>query len=268
MQEFSDKTAPYQIPFEAYGIEMRICTNSPELLERIEPMMPPGWRRRPKSADQVRLGLLAEDNDIYSIYSDDICIHDAPGKEYALMMVDAHIQAYVALEAPKFIFVHAGVVADGERAIVIPGLSFSGKTTLVRALVEAGAIYYSDEFAVLDKVGRIHPYAKALSVRPADGGPVDYQVEQLGGVAGTEPLPLGMVVVTRYRRGGHWRPRELSAGAGALAMLEHTVPAQTRPKEALRVLSRAMDGAVALEGERGEADEFAGILLETLRSVA
>jgi hypothetical protein len=268
MQEFTDETAPYQIPFEAYGMEMRICTNSPELLARIEPMMPPRWHRRPRSSSQHRLGLLAEDHDIYSIYNEALCIHDAPGKEYALMMMDAQIQGHVALKAPDYIFLHAGVVADGDRAIVLPGLSFAGKTTLVRALVDAGAVYYSDEFAVLDETGRVHPYPKRLSVRPADGRPVDYEVEQLGGVAGVEPLPIGMVVATRYRPGGEWRPRELSGGTAALALLEHAVPAQSRPGQTMRHIVRAIAGATTLQGERGEADEFAGLLLDTLRAAA
>jgi hypothetical protein len=268
MQEFSDKTAPYQIPFEAYGLELRICTNSRELLERIQPLMPPGWVRRPRSSTQHRLGLLAEDNDIYSIYSENVCTHDAPGKEYALMMMEAQIQAHISLEARQFIFVHAGAVADGNRAILMPGMSFAGKTTLVRALVKAGAVYYSDEFAVLDEAGRVHPYARPLYFRPSDGPPVDLQVEELGGVAGVGPLRVGLVIATRYRPGAEWQPRELSAGAGVLAMLEHTVPAQVRPEQTMRVLRKAMEGAVALEGERDEAAELAGILLETLRAAA
>jgi hypothetical protein len=275
MQEFSDKSAPYQIPFEVFGMEMRICTNSPELLERIEQMMPPGWRRRPRSETQHRLGLLAEDNDIYSIYNDGICIHDAPGREYALIMMDSQIQGHVALMAPDYIFIHAGVVAVGDRAIVMPGMSFAGKTTLVRALVEAGAVYYSDEFAVLDETGRVHPYAKRLSVRPPEDEnrvisdpTVEYDVEQLGGVAGARPLRVGMVVATRYVPGTEWDPQELTAGAGALAVLEHAVPARSRPEQTLRVLSRALNGAIVLKGERGEADEFAGVLLDTLRAVA
>ena len=56
---------------------------------------------------------------------------------------------------------HAGAVAWRDRGIVIPGRSHSGKTTLVRALVEA-ARYYSDEFAVLDPQGRLHPYPLPL----------------------------------------------------------------------------------------------------------
>ena len=58
------------------------------------------------------------------------------------------------------------------------------------------------------------------------------------------------------------------AGAGVLATLEHTIPAEERPEQAMRVLRRAIDGAVALEGERGEADQLAAVLLENLRAAA
>jgi hypothetical protein len=263
MQAFNDKIAPYQLPFEMFGTELRVCTNTPELLERIELMLPLGWRSRPRSPKQVRLGLLAEDNDIYSVYRPDgMCIHDAPGREYALTMLDSQIQGHIALEAPDFTFIHAGVVADGHRALVMPGLSFSGKTTLVRAMVAAGAVYYSDE------TGRVHPYSKRLSIRRDGGGVDDYRVEELGGVAGLEPLPMGLMIATRYRPGAQWQPSELSAGAAALAMLEHAVPAQTRPEQTMRVLKKAAEGAVALQGERGEADALAEVLLESLRAMA
>lgn len=268
MQEFSDKTAPYQIPFEAYGLELRFCTNSPELLERVEPLLPPGWRRLPRSPKQVMWGLLQEEHEIYSIYRDNICTHDAPGKEYALLVLEMHLATHIATEAHEFIAVHAGVVADGDRAIVMPGVSFSGKTTLTRALVEAGAVYYSDEYAMFDDGGLVHPYARRLAFRPPEGRPVELRIEQLGGVAGTKPLPVGLVIVPHYRPGGEWQPRELSRGAGVLAMLEHAIPAQTRPQQTLRVLKTAMQGAVALEGERGEAEELAEVLLETLRAAA
>jgi hypothetical protein len=270
MREFTDRTAPHQVAFDAFGIQMRICTNDPDLLARIESMMPPGWRRRPRSSAQQRLGLLDEGDDHYSVYRyDGVCIHDAPGREYALMMLDGQIHGHVALEAPEFIFIHAGVVADGERAIVMPGRSFAGKTTLVRSLVESGAVYYSDEFAVLDATGRVHPYAKPLSYRPPDGGPpVDYRANQLGGVAGDQPLPIGLVVSTRYRAGARWDPQPLSAGAGALTLLENAVPAQDRPDQTMRHITLAIAGATVLDGERGEADEIAGRLLEALRAAA
>jgi hypothetical protein len=212
---------------------------------------------------------LDDGDDSYSIYRPDgACIHDAPGREYALTAFETQIQGHIAIEAKDFVFIHAGAVADGGRAIVIPGITFSGKTTLVRALVDAGAVYYSDEFAVLDESGRVHPYPKRLTIRRPHHGADDYPVEQLGGVAGAEPLGIGLVIATQFRPGAQWLPHRLSAGAGALAVLQHAVPAQERPEQTLRVLKNALDGAVILQGERGEADEVARELLDTLRAAA
>jgi hypothetical protein len=143
-------------------------------------------------------------------------------------------------------------------------LSFAGKTTLVAALVRAGARYYSDEFAVLDKNGLVHPYAKPLSLRDENHIQNEHSVESLGGTAGDEPLPVGAIAVTSYRPGGEWQPRRLTPGEGAMAMLANTVPARERPEESLRAVKLAVDGAVVLESERGEADALAPLLLAEL----
>lgn len=269
MQTFNDQAAPYQFAFEAYGVVLRLCASEPELLDELESMMPPVWRRRPRSSEQHSLGVIDEGDDVYSVYQDGICIHDAPGRDYALMMMEGQIQGYVALKSPDNVFLHAGVVGDGDRAIVLPGMSFAGKTTLVRALVEAGAIYYSDEFAVLDEAGLVHPYPKRLSLRTSEGQALSETcVQELGGTVGEHPLPIGLAVIAHYMPGGAWRPHELPGGAGALALLEHAVPAQERPEQTMRYVRRAVQGAVVLEGERGEADELAHILLDTMRAAA
>ena len=78
---------------------------------------------------------------------------------------DRDLSMAVGAGARRRIFVHAGVVSFEDGAILIPGKSFSGKTTLVRALVSQGGAYYSDEFAVLDSRGRVFPWAEALSIR-------------------------------------------------------------------------------------------------------
>jgi predicted ATPase len=44
----------------------------------------------------------------------------------------------VATEAPRRVFVHAGVVGWKGQAILVPGRSYSGKTTLIAALMKAG----------------------------------------------------------------------------------------------------------------------------------
>src|SRR4051794_20574153 len=65
---------------------------------------------------------------------------------------------------------------------VIPRVSHSGKTTLVAALVRAGATYYSDEYAVFDAQGSVHPYARPLGIRDGNGDrPRRCPVQELGG---------------------------------------------------------------------------------------
>ncbi len=148
----------------------------------------------------------------------------------------------------------------------MPARSFGGKTTLVAALVRAGAVYYSDEFAVIDRNGLVQPYAKPLSIRGDGLEQTDHAVESFGGVAGDEPLPLGMIVITTYKQGAEWKPKRLSPGAGAMALLANAVPAMERPEEVMQAISRAARDAVVIEGDRGEADEVAPLLLEALEA--
>jgi hypothetical protein len=182
----------------------------------------------------------------------------------ALDTFAADVQLHVAERALHHVFVHAGVVGWRGRAIVVPGRSFTGKTTLVAELVRAGATYYSDDYAVFDADGQVHPFPRSLSVRE-NGGHVQQRrsVESLGGVPGEQPLPVGLVAVTEYRaRVRGWRPRRLSAGQGVLELFAHAVAARRRPEAVLSSLERATAGALILKGRRGEAERVAATILE------
>jgi hypothetical protein len=181
-----------------------------------------------------------------------------------LAILESEIRQSVAAAARDRVFVHAGVVGWKGRAIVIPGRSRSGKTTLVAALVKAGATYYSDEFAVLDLQGRVHPFPKPLSLRGPGGCDIHVRkqsAEDLGGRSGEGALPVGLVVLTSHRPGGEWSPVRMSPGQAVLETLAHTVPARLRPEASLVALERVVAGAVVLRGERGEAAETARLLV-------
>ena len=157
---------------------------------------------------------------------------------------------------------HAGVVGWQDQAIVIPGRGFSGKTTLVAALVGAGAIYYSDEYAILDPQGRVHPYARSLSFRDASGQKLgDVPVEELGGRNGVEPLPVGLVVVTEYRNGARWRPQTLTPGRAMLALMDNTIAARQNPALSMPILKQVVSGATTVKSKRGEAEAVVESLL-------
>ncbi len=166
------------------------------------------------------------------------------------------VALHVAEASPIRTFVHAGVVGWGDQAILIPGRSFSGKTTLVAELVRAGATYYSDEFAVLDSRGLVYPYAQPLQIRESGSyHQTQHPVETLGGTAGTQPLRVGMVVVSKYKLGAQWRPRPLSPGIGLLKLLDNTVSARRAPALALSTLKQAVSHATIVRGLRGEASQ-------------
>jgi hypothetical protein len=200
------------------------------------------------------------------IYADGECIAQAPQFEQAADALESNVQLYVAEMSPRRVFVHAGVVGWRGRAIVIPGRSFSGKTTLTAALIRAGCVYYSDEYAVLDPAGRVHPYTRRLGIR--EGGPsgraTRYHAEELGGRRGAKPLPVGLVIVSQYKAGRRWRPRPLTTGEGALAMLKNTVSARREPQAALSTLRSALAHSLIFKGMRGEAEQVVDFIFETL----
>jgi hypothetical protein len=164
------------------------------------------------------------------------------------------VSLHVAETSPHRTFVHAGVVGWGKAAILIPGRSRFGKTTLVAALVRAGAAYYSDEFAVVNRHGKVYPYPRDLQVREnGSSRQTPRNVEELGGINGTRPLPVGLVIVSRHQAGALWSPRELSPGIGLLHILDNTVSARTSPATVLSSLKHVVSDARIVRGVRGEA---------------
>lgn len=217
------------------------------------------------SQETVRLHM-----DIASL-PDNWCVISRDGEELIKMKVagavehvESQVRQQVSIRSPDKVFIHAGVVAFAGRAIVVPGLSHSGKTSLVAALLRVGAAYLSDEYAVLDRSGFVHPFAKPLSIRGADGNQTDHSVQRLGATVFDSALPVGLVVISTYRSGAKWRPTQLSGGDAMLKLLRHTAQTRERPEESLEALRRMVEGATVLFGERGEAADVAPLLLEAL----
>jgi hypothetical protein len=258
------------IAFRAYGLSVGVRVTDRSVLERVQALLPPAWKPAADARVRRLFSLIvggptrrAGVRRFHILYADAVRIVRTHDLEEALRLLDHHLHLYIADRAPRHTFVHAGVVGWNGHAIVIPGRTYTGKSSLVTALVKAGATYYSDEFAVLDGQGRVHPYVIPLAIRPGEGGspPVKCAVEQIGGVAGTRPLPVGLVLSTRYVNGARFRPRRVSAGRAVLDLLANTLPARRQPERALDALSRITSQAILLRGIRGEAEAAARQIL-------
>ncbi len=164
------------------------------------------------------------------------------------------------------VFVHAGVVAWKGRAILLPGASLAGKSTLVRELVRAGATYYSDEFAPLDAYGLVRPFATALQVRDGRSREVRLTPAAMGCRVGRRPIRVGLVVLTRFRQGARFRPRPLSRSRAAIELLRNVPAAARLGRRLFASVAETVAGAVVVKGDRGNASAAARAIIALAES--
>lgn len=177
----------------------------------------------------------------------------------------SHLQLDLARHARGLAFVHAGVVRVGGVGILIPGRSFSGKSTLVQAFCAAGAAYASDEFAVIDGRGRVRPFARPLALRRSGGWVERIDPGMLPGGVVRRACRVAMVLLPRYRPGAAWRPSELSPARCLLELLRHALAVRARPDVVVTNLRFVAGTAWTLAGFRGDAGSLVAEIGALLR---
>ncbi len=262
----------FQISFSAYGVRIGIRFDSRELLavmrSELDKINPGGVQAIEHRQATHLYEIKSKKNKIAEIKKDGETIDLWATEENSVAFLQSRIRLTIAEFAHSKVFLHAGAVGWQGKALVIPGRSFSGKSSLVAALVKKGALYYSDDFAVLDQDGLLHPFHKDLSLRGIEDKyrQIDFAVEALGGRYGGEPLPVGMVLITGFEEGNEnrdvWKPEILSRGQGIMEMLAHTIPIRIKPKFSLEVLNKVTKRAIICKSLRGDASEFADLLLD------
>ena len=258
--------------FSTYGVRVGVRSNNTSVLDRVQEALPGKWKET-KLTEVDRLysffttGVNGHGTAKRSgqLYGDHVRLARTPDFERMLEAFDSDFRLFVAEFASHHVFVHAGAVGWKGQGIIVPGRSYSGKSTLVAELVRAGASYYSDEYAVIDSQGRLHPFVKPIELRDED----TYQqskvsLEDIGGRAGTKPLPISLVLMTKFKEGARWRPRKLTRGKGVLELLSNTVSARRDPQRAFESLERVVAGADVLQGVRGQAADVVPAILKRL----
>lgn len=113
-----------------------------------------------------------------------------------------------------FVALHAGAVASGEGAILLPAPRDTGKSTLVASLLHLGFRYLSDEIGVLDPVtGRAYPFPKHLHL----------DQEAVEGFPGLEERLEDRNGHSRGRLQRTVRPEDLDASVGVPARVRSMV---------------------------------------------
>lgn len=263
------------IKFEAFGVRIAVTSNNAlilsEINSRLPKIIPRGFKNlTTKKLDHLFFIKKIPNENIFEIYKNSKKIEWWANKNSLLDYLDTQLRITIAEYAVSKVFIHAGVIGWKGNALVIPGKSFSGKTTLVAELIKHGADYYSDEYAVLDENGDVHPFPKMLSIRGIidDFTQIDFAPEDLGGKIGVKPLPVKLVLITEFEKNAVWNPEILKAGEGIMDILHHTIPTRHNPAFTLKVLSIMANRAIITKSKRGEVKQFVQVLLNYLETIS
>ncbi len=263
MHALDDVGWDYGFSFASYGAKLGVRSTDNAVLRTLFGQLP--FDSMPTNApkvDRMFSVLSTEDRTSGQVTFNLYCDHLLYSQKLSLDDLVNSFQGIASIAIAELstnkLFIHSGVVGWHENAILLPGKSHSGKSTLVAELVKLGASFYSDEFALIDNDGFVSPYAKPLSLRdPQTQQQYDVSIAGLGGKQGVQKLPVGLIAFSTFQENAAWKPDEISPGIGLLHLLEYTHSAQRDPDRAMRLIKKAIINARVIMGLRGEAEQTA-----------
>ena len=154
----------------------------------------------------------------------------------------------------RFVAVHAAVIEAEGRLLVLPGPSFTGKSSLCAAAVSAGHLVWSDEYALVDPAtGEVTGWPRRIKLRGVDGRAHRIEIGSDGVREGRRADQLVFIAFDPAVEGA-LDARPITPGDAAMRLLENTVCAQARPGDALSAATALAKSCPAKVGRRGAAD--------------
>jgi hypothetical protein len=255
-----------------FGVRLAVIGDSTAMAEALDRYVLPWLPREPigdSAVDRLAEVREARGGAGLEILIDGVVVGVAPSPLAAIPCVQRALdEAMVRFQAVVAV-VHGGVVAHAGRAIILPGATGAGKSTLVAELVRQGAPYLSDEYALIDADGRVHPYPRPLLLRDGSGADRPPRLAtELGGSVANGPMPAGLVVGLRHAPDAAPTWHAISQAEGVLLLLRNTPQALADQPWILPPLTRAVGRAICYAGLRGDASEAAAAILELASAVA
>lgn len=257
--------ATERICIRAHGFSLSVSSDCPETLSVVERYLLPWLPRtsgRPKATGlSISLTRNAAPGH-FKVRLNDRVIAESEALPYLLNLIQQAADERMIATLDRRAAVHAGVVAYRGRAIILPGASGSGKSRLVQELLQRGAEYCSDEYAIFDRTGKVHPYPRALMIRNEGEVQHPFLASELRAEVRTEPIPAGLILFLKYETGAAGLTIDALDRSDALIRLLQNCPHILAENPAIVApLQAAVAQASAWSGVRGDAEEAALAIL-------
>ena len=253
------------------GVRLGVASDSAVIAEALDRYVLP-WLPRAAiggvPADRLVEARCAGDGGRVEVLVDGTLADVAGSPLAAIPLVQRALDEAVVQQQTEVAVIHGGVVGHNGRAIILPAPTGAGKSTLVAELVRQGALYFSDEYALIDADGLVHPYPRALLLRDGPGHDRPVLATDLGGAVAREPACAGLILGLGYAPEAPLTFQALSQGEGVLLLLRNTPQVLADQPWILAPLERAVARAACYAGHRGEASEAAAAILRLAASGA
>jgi hypothetical protein len=244
--------------FECYGVRIGIRADSLRFKPILEKMLPSVGRVRNFEDSQEIVSLIAERgksvNGLY--FNNEPALKFEENQDISLENLSDKFLIILAISSlPAKLYLHAGAVTWKNAGIILPGESFSGKTTLVKEFIKAGADYVTDDLTVLTDTGFVLPFPRQLAIR-TDVGRELRTADYFGAKTIVEKVKLKMIVFTEFEKNAVWQPQTFSPGKTVMKLMDNFYykPAIRKvPDQIIKTLAEIAGGIKVYEGKRGDA---------------
>ena len=267
MKKYLTMSSAYRFGVRAFGCNILVETSDHEAHSVLERYVFPSLPRMNGAGGphDLRLRIVAV-ADRFEMSVDDAAVASA---SRAIGLVPDLIRALdeaVVQHLTDLRAVHAGAVMLNGRALLLPGTTHAGKSSLIAELLRRGATYFSDEYALIDAYGRVHPYPRPLLLR--NGGPEKIPVlpEEYSASVGHASVPVGWILSLEHVPGCVWNLATIPQSEAVLTLLRNTPHNLEESTDMVGVFQRAVAGAACYAGRRPEAAHAVNEILKLVEN--
>lgn len=171
--------------YQALGFNFDVRISAP-LADDLVPLVRSAFEglavSRPANHRYVLTAATGDGRDMVIIQRDGTSLGSPVRIDDLFVALTTDLNACAIASRPSRLILHSGAVSIRGRAILLPGISGAGKTTLTAALLSVGCDYLTDEAASVDlDTLMVEPYAKPLSLDRSSCNALDIDASEWTG---------------------------------------------------------------------------------------